>query len=211
MAVEPNGHIPPSSLLDYLPQPYQGDPFLGRFLRIPESIFAQIEGILDALPHYFDPRTAPEEFLPWLAGWVGEELDENWPPARRRALIARAAALYRWRGTRRGLREHISLYTGRTPLIVENFDGLRLGQDAALGLNTRLGQLQPNCITVTVPAAPGEQLDERILRRIIESTKPAHAGYTLEIRTLATAEPLPGSDTATLAGAGQGGNERGAD
>jgi len=210
MIAEPNGHVPPSSLLDYLPQPYQGDPFLGRFLRIPESIFAQLEGILDALPHYFDPRTAPEEFLPWLAGWVGEELDENWPLPRQRAFIASAASLYRWRGTRRGLREHLCLYTGRAPLIVENFDGLRLGQDAALGLNTRLGQLQPNCIAIMVTVAPDEQLDERIVRRVIESAKPAHAGYTLEIRTIEAA-PLPGSDAVTPAYDAQGGNERGAD
>jgi|DewCreStandDraft_2_1066082.scaffolds.fasta_scaffold00246_26 phage tail-like protein len=209
MAVESNGHFPSSSLLAYLPQPYQDDPFLERFLSIPESIFRQIEGILDALPYYFDPRTAPEAFLPWLAGWVGQELDENWPIAKRRALVAGAVSLYRRRGTRSSMREHLRLYTGRAPLIVENFDGMRLGQDAALGLNTRLGRPQPNCIAITVLAGPDEPLDERILRRIIANEKPAWAGYTLEVRMI-EAEPPDGVGTMP-AGDGEGGNERGAD
>ena len=129
-----------SSYVEYLPPPLQSDAFMGRFLLIIESVVAPIEKTIDDVADYFDPSVTPEAFLPWLAGWVGQELDEHWPRERWRTLIARAAVLHRWRGTRRALRERVSLYVGRPPLVVENFSGMRIGQDAALGLNTTLGE-----------------------------------------------------------------------
>jgi phage tail-like protein len=173
-----------STYLQYLPAPFQGDPFMARFLLIFESILGPIERTIDNIACYFDPRVAPAELLPWLASWVGLELDENWPLARQRQLILWAASLHRWRGTRRALREHLRLYTGRTPLIVENFDGMRIGQDAVLGLNSQIGGAAPgqHWITVTVLSEQPEELDEGILRHIIELEKPAHVGYTLVVR-----------------------------
>lgn len=195
-----NGHLPPehsaapqvSSYLQYLPGPYQGDAFLGRFLMIFESVLGPIERTVDNLAYYFDPRLTPVELLPWLASWVGLELDENWPIAQQRQLVLWAATLQRWRGTRRALREHLRLYTGRTPLIVENFGGMRVGQDAALGVTTQIGGPAPlqHWITVTVFATDTEDLDESILRSIIELEKPAHVGYTLVVRQPITGEQL---------------------
>ena len=175
---------PTSSYLQYLPAPFHADPFVGRFLLIFESILSPIERSIDNLASYFDPRLTPPELLPWLASWVGLELDENWPLAQQRQLVLWAARLYRWRGTRRALREHLRLYTGRTPLIVENFDGMRVGQDASLGVNSTLGAsgARPHWITVTVLSERPAELDERIVRQIIELEKPAHVGYTLQIR-----------------------------
>jgi phage tail-like protein len=172
-----------SSYLQYLPAIYQKDPFLGRFLLIFESILGPIEETIDQIAAYLDPRLTPAELLPWLASWVGLELDENWPPDRQRALVGATVMLYRWRGTRRALRDHLRIYTGREPLIVENFDGLRLGQDASLGVNTSLGVARQHHIAVTVTVDQPENLDEQVLRRIIELEKPPHAGYTLTIRT----------------------------
>src|SRR5262249_3821384 len=129
----------PSSYVQYLPAPLQADEFLGQFLRIFESILAPIERTIDNIAYTFDPRVTAPQVLPWLASWVGLELEETWPEERQRQLVLWMATLYRWRGTRRGMRQHLRLYTGHAPLIVENFDGMRLGQDAALGVNTRLG------------------------------------------------------------------------
>jgi phage tail-like protein len=175
---------PTSTYLQYLPAPFHEDPFVGRFLLIFESILSPIERTIDNVAAFFDPRLTPPELLPWLASWVGLELDENWPLAQQRQLVLWATRLYRWRGTRRALREHLRLYTGRTPLIVENFDGMRLGQDASLGVNSTLGVggARPHWITVTVLSERPAELDERIVRQIIELEKPAHVGYTLHIR-----------------------------
>jgi phage tail-like protein len=189
-ADSPDVTAPVSSYLQYLPAPFHEDPFVGRFLLIFETILGSIERTVDNVAWYFDPRLTPPQLLPWLASWVGIELDENWPIERQRQLVLWAARLYRWRGTRRGLREHLRLFTGRTPLIVENFDGMRLGQDAVLGTTSQLGGAPRwNWITVTVLADHPEELDERIVRQIIELEKPAHVGYTLEVRS---PDPAPG-------------------
>lgn len=184
-ALSENGradHMQTSSYLQYLPAPYHADPFVGRFLMIFESILGPIEQTIDLLAYYFDPRLTPAELLPWLASWVGLELDENWPLEQRRELVAWAVTLYRWRGTRRGLREHLRLYTGRTPLIVENFSGLRLGQDATLTDNAALGEPQRHWLNITVLADHPRKLEERVIRHIIEFQKPAHVGYSFEVK-----------------------------
>jgi phage tail-like protein len=170
-----------SSLLQYLPAPFHGDPFLAQFLHVFEDIFGSIEQRIDTLAWYFDPLLTPPEVLPWLAGWIGIELDENWPLARRRQLVRWAAQLYRLRGTRRGMRTHLELYSGYPPLIVENFDGLRLGQDGGLGATARLGTTRQNWIDVTVLTRCAEEVDESIVRQIIEFQKPASVAYRFAI------------------------------
>jgi phage tail-like protein len=171
----------PGTLIRYLPAPLQDDGFLARFLLIFEDVFRSIETVVDNLPEYFDPQLTPEGMLPWLASWLGLELDENWAVDKRRELTRRIAELYRCRGTRRALREHIAIYAGRPPLIVENFDGLRLGQDSVMGVNARIGSARPHHISVTVVAGESEVLDENVLRNIVEIEKPAHVTYDLAL------------------------------
>jgi phage tail-like protein len=174
-------HFAPSTYVQYLPTPYQTDEFVGRFLLIFESILGPIERTIDNVALYFDPHLTPDQMLPWLASCVGLELDENWPRTSQRALIASAATIFRGRGTRRGLREHLRVYLGHRPLIVENFDGMRLGQDAALGINTRLGERRPYQLTITAFADRPESVDESILDQIIAFQKPAHVTHKLEV------------------------------
>jgi phage tail-like protein len=173
---------PVSSYLQYLPGLYQSDPFIGRFLLIFESILGPIEQTIDQLANYLDPRVMPVEQLEWIASWVSLELDENWPIERRRELVFWAVRLYRWRGTRRGLREHLRLYTGYAPLIVENDDGLRLGHDGTLGEHATLSAPRRYWLNVTVRADAPDQVDPRVIRQIIEFQKPAHVGYAFEVR-----------------------------
>lgn len=184
----------PSSYLEYLPAPYQGDEFAGRFLCIFESVMAPVERMIDNLPYYFQPRLTPEDWLPWIASWVAEELDENWSVRQRRELAARAAILHRWRGTRRAINEHVELYTGRKPVIVENFKGLRLGADAVLGVNTALGTRKPHTIDVTVFDDGTQDIDVEAVHRIVELETPAHVDYTLRIVRLPLPPMKPESD-----------------
>ena len=155
--------------------------FLRRFLLLLEDLVTPVERILDAIHWYFDPTLAPEDFLPWLASWVDLALDENWPVERRRQLIRSAASLYRWRGTRRGLTEHLRLYTGIVPRIEEHFSGVRLGDGQRLGFDTILGEGTGHTFTVTLEVEDLADLDPQHVRRIIEAEKPAHTGYLLRI------------------------------
>lgn len=170
-----------SRLLDYLPSVFREDKFMGQFLRIFQSILDPIENTVDNIPLYFDPGLTPESFLPWLASWVDISLDHRWTEPQRRELVAKAAELYRWRGTKRGLSEYLRIYTGEVPVISEHIPGMRLGPDNRLGdPETRLGSTGTGYhFTVTVKLGDPEHSDIETVRAIIDSQKPAHTIYTL--------------------------------
>jgi len=101
-----------SPIIEMLPAVYQEDPFTERFVRGFDDVLAPILATLDCLVDYFDPYLAPEDFLEWLAGWVGIEMEEGWPISRRRAVLATAVEMYRMRGTVAGLRANLQVLTG---------------------------------------------------------------------------------------------------
>ncbi len=181
LALPPGGESLQSRLLEYLPAVYRGDPFIARFLLIFQSIIDPIERTIDYTHHYLDPDLTPARFLPWLASWVGIELDPALDEASQRELVRRAVELHRWKGTRRALREELRIRTGARALIAENFDGMRLGQDACLGLNTNLGVRRDHCIAVTLAAGPESTVEQRQADAVVQELKPAHVGHVVRI------------------------------
>jgi phage tail-like protein len=172
-----------SNYLEYLPALYRDDEFMGQFLLIFESIFKPIENAVDHLPLYFDPWLTPDSILPWLASWVGLALDPTWPEEKRRELVRSAAELYRWRGTRKGLREYLQIYTGKVPEISEHISGMRLDEETKLGINTQLGSSgEGHHFTVTLELDDSKEIDPNTVRTIIDAQKPAHTVYTLQIK-----------------------------
>lgn len=170
-----------STYLRHLPAIYSEGDFIGRFLMIFEEVLGPLEDTASNIAYYFDPLTTPSELLPWLASWLDLVLDENWPLARRRELAKSALELFQWRGTRRGLREYLRLYTGAEPKITENFGGILLGERARLGLSTILGVGKRHTFTVTLELEDSTSVEEEWLKAIIEAEKPAHAGYILQL------------------------------
>jgi phage tail-like protein len=192
----------PSGYLAYLPALFGQDDFLGRFLRIFESVIEPIDRQIDGLEHYFDPDLTPDAFLPWLASWLDVALDDRWPRARQVALIRAAPELHRWRGTRRGLAHHLRLYLDVEPEIEEAAGGLRLGPSTQLGFRTILGESGPRhhfTVTLRVPDPSG--LDYAAVAALIDAQKPAHCTYSLVIlprggQEAAPAAPDPAADQA---------------
>src|SRR4051794_23060796 len=103
-----------------LPALYQDDDLVQRFTAALDDVIAPVIATLDSSDAYVDPRLAPLDFVEWLSGWVGVELDGGWPERRRRTLVTRAAELFAWRGTARGLAELVEIYTGVVPEIDES-------------------------------------------------------------------------------------------
>jgi hypothetical protein len=60
-----------AAYLDYLPAFYSHDRFMRRYLMLFESFWGPIDQQIDGIDYYFDPTLTPEEFLPWLASWLG--------------------------------------------------------------------------------------------------------------------------------------------
>jgi phage tail-like protein len=172
-----------SMFLRYLPGLYQDDSFTQRFLMIFESVLGPIDRTIAALPLFTEPEMTPEEFLPWLAQWVALTLDHSWPVDRQRALIANSVEIYRWRGTRHGLKLHIQCYTGHEPIIQEYRSGFVLGKESGLAWTTQLLNSPPNPLlfVVTAPVHNPRAVNAAILRQIIEEDKPAHTTYRLRV------------------------------
>ena len=190
--------VQPNSLyLDYLPDIYRRVDFVGRFLKVFETTFEPTVDVLDQQWAYLNPLTAPQAMLPFLAHWVGWSFQGPLSLSQQRVLIRYALEIYRWRGTRRGLRFYLHLASG-LPLddhlpdesqkaigIHESFSqGCVLGT-ALLGRSTVLGGHQPYHFSVHLrpPAdCPTDYaIDEALIRTIIDQEKPAFSSYSLSI------------------------------
>lgn len=108
-----------SYLRRYLPEVYRLESssahFLERFLANFEGLLTTMEGRVESSSALFDARTAPEEFLPWLGGWLGASIDETWDEHRKRLFLQNAYLLYRRRGTRAALVAAVRLATDPCP------------------------------------------------------------------------------------------------
>lgn len=187
LCVRPRSFYP-----NFLPVLYREVDFVKRFVAIFEQAYDPAVQTLDVLWAYLDPLTAPEALLPFLAHWVAWPMDPRWEPKQQRRLIRNAITLYRWHGTRRGLRFYLHLYTGlpldeelpeaQKHISIEEifsqgfvFGTTRIGQDSMLG-----GGRPYHFIVRLRPDQP-DQIDERLVRNIIEREKPAFCTYELDL------------------------------
>lgn len=154
---------PLSGYQSYLPVVYQDSDFLGRFLLIFESLWEPLEQRQDHIAMYFDPRTCPASFLPWLASWLGLSFFTHWPEERVRSRLSEAMDLYRWRGTSYGLVRMIEVCTGLTPQITDEPD-------------------RPFVFRVQLSVPHGTGVDLELVEALIRAHKPAHAGYVLDVQ-----------------------------
>jgi phage tail-like protein len=149
-------------------------------LEVMEALHAPSEAILDDVDRIFDPHRTPDGFLPFLARWVNLErlfagsrdrgsLRSSFlltaGRGRLRELIAAAADLWRWRGTRKGL-----------VLFLETATGVR-GFEISGDLRDD-GTPEPFGLVVRIPAAA--EGHEPLIERILDLEKPAHVTYRLE-------------------------------
>ncbi|MNC21485.1 hypothetical protein D3C75_694650 [compost metagenome] len=217
------------SYVQYLPRVFQqkaGEPdekfFLGRFLMAFEAMLSGktgadgresvgIEALLDGLHQYFDPGLTPSQFLPWLAGWVGLELEEGLEydgepdhqerllsPSQilplaavrstvNRNLIGSIVQLYKKRGTLDGLAEYLQVYAGEEAAIqIHDYEEpVRCGIGQRVGINTMVGAAEPSYFSVHVilPAYSRSILQNKvqILQEVIRKEKPFHTNSSLNI------------------------------
>ncbi|MBE9138584.1 phage tail protein [Nodosilinea sp. LEGE 07088] len=184
---------PSSTYTTFLPAIFQSSEVVSRFLALIEQAFDPTVQTADSLWAYLDPLTAPEALLPFLAHWVAWPLDRRWSIPQQRRLLRHAVQLYRWRGTRYGLRLFLHIYTG-LPLeddtipeaqkrisVVENYQtGFVMGR-VEFAQMPMLGGGRPFHFSVTLRPAPPQSLDFALLKDIVEQVKPAYCTYDLNV------------------------------
>jgi phage tail-like protein len=174
------GLLSPHPIGERLPALYLDDDLVQRFTAGLDDVLAPVLSTLDSSDAYIDPRLAPLDFVAWLAEWVGVELDGTWPEARQRALVARAADLYAWRGTVRGLVELIEIYTGVRPEIEET--GGVTWTASAPPAGTIPGAAPPMLLVrVRVPAGHPDPIEASRIERLVAEAKPAHVPHRVEV------------------------------
>jgi phage tail-like protein len=134
----------------FLPAIYRADSasgdFTERFLALFDALRDPVRDTLDGFTRWLDADGAPAleggtpDYLAWLSSWLGLATTGSFTIAQRRALLREAPRLYGLRGTPEGLREHVRLYTGFSPTIVEHFKvrGWAVLGATSLGANTSL-------------------------------------------------------------------------
>ena len=194
----------------FLPAAYREDPvsasFIERFLAIFEGRYSELEGRIAGVQTLFDSRTAPAEALGWLASWLGASLDEGWEESRRRLFIRHAVALYRQRGTPRGLVRLIRLAiepcvdarlfepgSGSAPFgvrIVEHF--ARRTLPSGLPVHAT-GTVLPAAVAATAPWTPrqGGALLHRLWREFLASKHAPAGGDAALLAALAAVWSAP--------------------
>ena len=157
----------------------EGNP-LTALLEVMEVLQAPSETVLQRLDTFFDPRRTPDAFVPYLAHWADlTRLFDDTPNfkdgrvrasslvsglGRLRELIAHAAYLSQWRGTRKGLLLFLQTATGAADFDIRENVNLE-------------GQPKPFHISVW---APHESVQyKRLIERIVELEKPAYVTYEL--------------------------------
>lgn len=185
---------PWSNYMEFLPLLYREVDFIGRFMKIFEQAYQPVIDNFSVMWANLDPLTSPQKLLPFLAHWVAWQVDYTWDLQQQRRLIRHAVELYRWRGTRKGLRLYLYLYTG-LPLdenlpnetdkhisITESFGNSFILNDAPLG-DAVLGGGQAYHFVVRLRSKQGTMIHEELIRRIIEQEKPAFCTYELYINS----------------------------
>jgi phage tail-like protein len=192
--------FPAHDLLRKLPSAYGRDPasasFLRRYLAMIDGLLTDVERRAVERDLLLDPWAAPVELLPWLGSLIGLTLDDRWPIAARRTLLAEAAALFRSRGTVPGLRRMLEICLDCPVVIVEAFRLRGTGsamiggagppgpETAIVGLRLRVGgnpegpdrdpfEVHAHRFSVLI----ARELDDdrlAVVRDLLEAQRPAH-------------------------------------
>ncbi len=175
-----------SEIEQLLPRVYQSalsEPSpLVALLEVMEQLHAPDEALLEQIESTFSPYRTPESFVPYLSQWLDLERffllcgrGNEGPDAstdalstgngRLRELMAAAAYLSQWRGTRQGLRRFLETATG-----VSGFE---------LDEQVRDAEGLPLAYHIRVSAPQVCARHRALIEQIIEQEKPAYVTYEL--------------------------------
>lgn len=179
-------YFPRESWISYLPEIYQREDknqFFERFLAIYQTMYEELNEKIREFPYLMDVDYANQEFLEWLAKWIGIAESYVWSAEQLRRLLKNAVKLYKLRGTRQAITEFVKLYTNGTEVyIVENFQIKQYKNKKNEELFERLYGNNPYQFQVIVKESDVPTVREyQTLIKIIEEVKPAYMELELVV------------------------------
>jgi len=151
---------------------------LSALLEVMEVLHAPVENVIESMDRFFSPYQTPDEFVPLLAQWVdldrffltetpeGPALRIPNEVGRLRELVAMAAQLSQWRGTRKGLELFLETATG--------ISGFGIDEE----VRDENGSIRSFHIRIRVPADAGRY--RALIERIVQQERPAHLTYEIQ-------------------------------
>jgi phage tail-like protein len=193
-----------SGLLEYLPEIYSEDSFLGQYLAAFEKILLRnpdktgesgLEQKIENIASYFNPLQesellgeTPLEFLQWLSGWVALSLRADLTESLQRKFIRNAVRLYQLRGTKKGLEEIVSLYAVSAtitepgfPFQVETPGRSRVEDETVI----EGGVPFVFHVLVNIPTTDAAEIEKQydVVTAILNMEKPSHTQFVLDYKT----------------------------
>jgi phage tail-like protein len=159
-----------------LPGLFHDDDFTQRFCSALDEVLSPIFLTLDAIEAYVDPWLAPDDFLQWVSEWVGMPIDPDLPDDRKRALVAKAAVLYGWSGTAKGIADLVETYSGVRPEVEDSggvsWSGVPGGE---------VPGTDEMKVTVRLRLDKPDSIDVSRIERLLAGVIPAHVVTTVEV------------------------------
>ena len=171
------------NLIRHLPSMYQENDFLRKYLMIFQHLFNETSITLDNLDNIFRPMETPSKFLPLLASWFGVDFELLGDEQTARKVLQYSIPLYRYRGTRIGLKMLLYLVSGIVPEIIEgeiSFDALNIIGENDIESSILNIQEDEAVFSVYFPVLIDEVKPDLVKRiyRIIQNEKPINTqGY----------------------------------
>lgn len=153
---------------------------LSLLIDIMQFLHADIDKQLSTVEYFFNPcRTPKEEFVDYLGRWT--DLDRLWDSKSSansfvnrelisrdclQELIASAAYLSQWRGTKKGLCQFLNIATGSNNISIQE------------NINNQ-GEQQSFHFLVQIPDSQKQQL--KLIKTIIEQEKPVYISYEIKL------------------------------
>jgi phage tail-like protein len=168
------GQVACTPIESVLPAMLADDPFAQRLCAALDEVLAPMTSALDNLDAYLDPRTAPPDFLRWLAEWVGVDAAASLEESTLRERVLRAPRTHAVRGTAGAFATDVAVALG-VPVacvVVEDTGGAtwsRIPGGSAPGraageLVVRVrAALPPSVVRAAVAAAAPAHLSVRVL------------------------------------------------
>lgn len=167
----------------HLPSMYQDNDFLRNYLMIFQHIMNETSITLDNIDNLFRPMEADAKFLPVIADWFGINPELLGSEEITRKVLQFAIPLYRYRGTKLGLKTLLYLISGIKPEIIEGklpFEPLGIGFESTIESPILEKDSDANLFSVYFPVYL-EDVDKDLVKRlfkIIQTEKPVNSiGY----------------------------------
>lgn len=172
------GLASPHPLANTLPSMLREDVFARSLCASIDEVIAPVLLTLDTYGSYLDPATTPEDMVPWLATWLGLDVDPRTELPRQREELQTSAAVNEARGTRRSIELLVEAAVGLTVEVTES-GGARWSPSPGGDLP---GEADP-ALTVVVRAAAGTQVDRDRLDALVASVTPAHVRHVVSVES----------------------------